>query len=129
MGEWSEQIMAGVRERAELSLDSTGKEMVEDIQEELATPVVRDMDGHVIERSPPGGFPWMETGNLRQSENYEILSDGPQINIINTAYYARRLNDGDGNRLLPRPFHEIAKVKWIPEMRRRVADAVAGKGI
>lgn len=128
MGDWSDRIVARLRDRIENEADSIGVEMTADIRANISTPVIRDSLGNVVVRSPPFEYPWLETGHLRSRERHEIESASTyvQLNVINDAAYARRLHDGHGN-VEPRPFHDIALIEWRPQFRPRMVAAITGR--
>jgi hypothetical protein len=126
MGEFSDRVIANMRFRIELELSQVGDEMVVDIQQAISTPVGRDSSGNVIERSAPGEDPWLDTGILQASENSEVVNGSTELNVFNTAEYARRLNCGHGN-VAPRPFHDFAIQRWFPVIPQRILSAAVGK--
>lgn len=127
MGEWADRVMAKVRDRIETEVDAAGVDITADVRAAISTPVVRDNDGNVIQRSDPNTDPWLETGVLWESQGHDVATDAHsvQVNFTNTAYYARSLNIGHDN-IAPRPFwlHVTSRAK---EVRDRVRDAILGK--
>jgi hypothetical protein len=127
MGEWSSQIIAMLKDRAETEADSLGLDMVADIRANISTPVVRGPLGGVI-RSRPYEYPFKEKGLLWMSERHHVGTNGTvvELDIINDAPYARRLHDGHGN-VEPRPFHDLARYEWAPQIPHRIIEAIAGR--
>lgn len=126
MGSWAQGIIANMRSRIEAEAEQIGREMVEDIQQAISTPVVRDFSGfNVVQRSPEFSDPWLETGNLWRSQHYEVQPylEVMELNVFNVAIYARRLNDGHGN-VAPRPFNDFAKQRWYPVIPGRIGSAI-----
>lgn len=127
MGEWSNGVIQRMNGRIAIEAENIGQDMVADIQDAISQPVVRDISGfNVIERSPEFQNPWLETGNLWASEHYQVwpaLPDGVELEVFNVAIYARRLNDGHGN-VAPRPFHDLAKLRWYPVIPPRIQAAI-----
>lgn len=130
MGEWSQQIMAGIRERIVDEADATGADMVADIREKISTPVeyIETGDGVIVIRSDPFDYPRKDIGHLWGSEEHEVINGGAviELHVRNTAAYARRLHDGHDN-VAPRPFHDLAMLEWPAEIRRRIANAITRK--
>lgn len=126
MGELHKQFMAIVRDRIENEADAIGKEMVEGIQQSISKPV--EYEGSIVIRSLPGEDPRYEFGHLWESERHEIENLGAviELDVINDAAYARRLDQGDGS-LKPRPFHRHATQHWFPQLVSRISEAIAGK--
>lgn len=127
MGEWSEKIMQAIRQRIAVKAEEIGREMVSDIQKAISTPVVRSPSGFfVIQRSPSFEDPWLETGNLWREQYYEVYPRAPiiELNVFNTAIYARRLNDGHDN-VAPRPFYDFARERWTPLIPDLMGEAIS----
>lgn len=127
MGAWADRIIAGVRDRIENECDAFGVELTADVRQAISTPVIRGPNGNVVQRSPPFADPWLETGHLWRSQGHDVFSGATfvQLNIWNTAYYARALNAGhDG--IAPRPFWGHVEAA-VPALRSRVAAAIVGK--
>lgn len=125
MGRFKEQFMARLMDRLENEADSIGVEMTEDIRDKISTPVVRNDNGIVIQRSPVGDYPWLETGHLKASQRHEISHPAATtvtLTLSNDAHYSRRLQT-----TLSRPFFALAFADWRALIGPRLLAAMAGK--
>jgi hypothetical protein len=130
MGDFTEKLVARIRDRIENELDAIGVEVTAEVRQAISTPVVR-VGRTVVQRSSPGNDPWLETGHLWRSQNHTITSGERSVtlNIGNAAHYARALNDGhewNDTFVEARPFWSHV-TEAIPRMPQRVADAIFGK--
>lgn len=69
--------------------------------------------------SAPGEAPHLRTGQLAGGFGYEVVdgSDGPTLNLMNTAPYADTVNAS-------RPFVDLITAKWGPVIAERIAAAL-----
>ena len=126
MGELADKLTARIRSRIEDECNAIGWDVTADVRAAISKPVVR-VGNQVVQRSPPGADPWLDTGHLWESQNHDVSvgEKSVTLNIGNGAWYARILNDGhDG--IAPRPFWNHV-TEAIPRMPQRVADAISGK--
>lgn len=64
---------------------------------------------HGQQHSPPGGFPYLETGELRRSITHDIDRDNLVARVGTNKIYGRFLNEGT-NTMEPREFLEATLI-------------------
>ena len=98
-------------------LEDAGKEMAEEIREDISVP------GNARVRSKPGEPPRRQTGNLRSRVQYKVAegeaaADVYVLTVMDDAAYAGFLEHGT-SRMAPRPFFSPIESKWAPLMAQR----------
>jgi hypothetical protein len=129
MGEFVEEMMALINTALLNESRSIGQEIEMDLIERLSIPVQAINLGNStgarraskVQRSQPGEYPRMDTGELADSIGHDVIpnGDGPDtvlIIVYTTDPKARRL-EGPMKRLLIGHTFE----RWVPEVVNRFA--------